>query len=223
MKSLIAVTFVVSAVLFSVRPTDAFTLSLHSSSLTTSFLSGDSRIRNKGRLPVLFSHDEESDREIDNTDDIVGSTSIQLDNIDASNKSPRKVENKECSEEASVQQPSFQDRLEALGIKPVSVSSLRRKAVAPPSLPKSQSPSLSNPSEHEEKEKISAMDMDMDPASSSASTNESEDDKDMHMLSSHYDPASEMEKLTPKPTPPTSTMPATVAPWPALPPTTLGR
>jgi hypothetical protein len=215
MTKLTAITFAVSSILFSVRPTDALAFTSHASTSRKSFLAGNLRVGKNGRFPVFFSHGEESERAIDIHDEIVVG-SVQGDN-DASNKSPRAVRNVECSEEVnvSIQQPSFRDRLEALGIKPVTVSSLRRKAVAPPSLPKS--PSLSNPGEHEEKEDVSAI----DPNSSCASTNESERDKDI--ILSHYDPASEMEKLKPNPTSPTSTIPTTVAPWPALPPTTIHR
>jgi hypothetical protein len=218
MTKLTAITFAVSSILFSVRPTDALAFTSHASTLRKSFLAGNLRVGKNGRFPVLFSHGEESERAMDIRDETETADIVQGDN-DASNDSPQKVQNVECSEEevkVGIQEPSFRDRLEALGIEPVTVSNLRRKAVAPPSLPKS--PSLSNPGEDEEKEDVSAI----DPTSSCASTNESECDNDI--LSSHYDPASEMEKRKQNPTPlTTSTIPTTVAPWPALPPTTIHR
>jgi hypothetical protein len=127
MTNLTAITFAIFAIQLSVRPSDALAFTSHASTLRQSFLAEHSSTGTAlGRLPVLFSYGN------DETADIV-----QGDN-NASNDSQGEVQNMECSEEevkVSVQQSSFRDRLEALGIKPVTVSSLRRKAVAPLSLP----------------------------------------------------------------------------------------
>jgi hypothetical protein len=126
MTNLTAITFAIFAIQLSVRPSDALAFTSHASTLRQSFLAEHSSTGTAlGRLPVLFSYGN------DETADIV-----QGDN-DGSNDSQGEVQNMECSEEVKVgiQKLSFRDRLESLGIEPVTVSSLRRKAVAPLSLP----------------------------------------------------------------------------------------